>query len=232
MRSADNFMPAVPGNPPPGDCEAARGISVWLFVSMLVGMMFGGSSKTGRQSSGIDHLSASQKQRANPASFPTEADILRCGYEVAYFDKADIVRWADRQIETTDKPSTELLDLAMIRDADPLEVTGLLRLLGSPNAGELIQAQVGFIGLKLAEQQISPRLAIRALWKFAIDWETADDLQTEIYHLDYCCERVDEGSLTQEELEKELRSFVIPYAEQLARDFPRLISSNEKHASP
>ena len=57
----------------------------------------------------------------------TEANVLRCGYDVGYFNKSDIAQWADRQIEACDVPSDALLDLSMNRRLDPLDVIKLLR---------------------------------------------------------------------------------------------------------
>jgi hypothetical protein len=41
-----NFMPAVPGVSLPGGCEVARGISLWLVFSTLIGMLFPGLSRS------------------------------------------------------------------------------------------------------------------------------------------------------------------------------------------
>ncbi len=40
----------------------------------------------------------------------TEADVLRCGYDVGYFDKSDIIAWADRQIAASDAPRRVVTD--------------------------------------------------------------------------------------------------------------------------
>ena len=68
-----------------------------------------------------------------------EADVLLCGYDIGFFDKSDIERWADRQIEAVDEPSAALIELAMLQSAHPLDVMRILRTFASPEPGLSIQ---------------------------------------------------------------------------------------------
>ena len=152
----------------------------------------------------------------------TEADLLRCGYDLGYFDKADITRWADRQIEACDSPPTELLDLSMIRDTHPIDVMNLLRTFGSPDSSTTIQTQIGFIGLLLAEGKISTQRAIRRLFALVHESGVTKEQASQIYLLDDDFDHAGQY-ITMDEVNRNLRAFVLPYATQLAERFPDLI---------
>lgn len=157
-----------------------------------------------------------------------EADVLRCGYDVGFFDKSDIETWADRQIEASTYPCTELLDLSMIRQTHPLDVMNLLRSFGPPDPATTIQTQIGLIGLLLAKNEISTQLAIRGLWALVHETGTTQEQQSRIYVLDDGYDLAVAGAYgTMDDIERELHDFVSPYAEQLAEAYPHLIPSAE-----
>jgi len=154
----------------------------------------------------------------------TEADLLRCGYDLGYFDKADITRWADRQIEACDSPPTELLDLSMIRDTHPIDVMNLLRTFGSPDSSTTIQTQIGFIGLLLAEGKISTQRAIRGLFALVHQPGITHEQASQIYHLDDGYDLAVAGTYgTIGGIERDLRQFVFAYASRLAEQYPQWI---------
>ena len=113
-----------------------------------------------------------------------EADVLLCGYDVGYFDKADIERWVERQIESVDEPSSSLIDLAMIRNTHPVDVMNLLRTFGSPDAAASIDTRLGFIGLLFQSQRVSLHLAIRGLWSLNCDPNITNEQRSAIFFLD------------------------------------------------
>ena len=157
-----------------------------------------------------------------------EADVLRCGYDLGFFDKTDIAAWADRRIESTENPSTELLDLSMIRQTHPLDVMNLLRSLGAADPATNIQTQIGFIGLLLANRSITTQRAIRGLWPLVHEPGTTQEQQSQIYYLDDGYDLAVAGTYgTMADIERELREFVMPYAEQLAEQYPHLIPSSK-----
>jgi len=159
----------------------------------------------------------------------TEADILRCGYDVGYFDKAHIEGWADRQIEACDSPPTELLDLSMIRDTHPIDVMNLLRSIGSPDSSTSIETQIGFLGLLLAERKISTQLAIRGLFALVHEPGITQEQQSQIYYLDDGYDLAIAGTYgTMGHLERELRDFVSPYSNRLAEQHPHLFPSRKQ----
>jgi hypothetical protein len=145
-----------------------------------------------------------------------EADILRCGYNVGYFDNADIARWADRQIEASDIPSTELLDLSMNRETHPIDVMNLLRSFGLPAPSTTIQTQIGFIGLLIEKKKISAQLAIRRLFELVHEPGMTQEEKMQIYY-------VDDGYSFMEDIEERLFEFLGPYAKQLGDQYPHLI---------
>jgi hypothetical protein len=156
-----------------------------------------------------------------------EAEVLRCGYNVGFFDKSDIVKWADRQIEVTDNPSAALLDLSMIRQTHPLDVMKLLRCFGPTEPANSIEIQIGFIGLLLAKQRITTHLAIRGLWSLIHETGITDEQQSQIYFLDDGYDLAIAGTyFTLEGIDRDLREFVTPYAERLATQYPHLVPSN------
>lgn len=157
-----------------------------------------------------------------------EADVLRCGYNVGFFDKSDVEAWADRQIEASTYPCTELLDLSMTRQTHPLDVMNLLRSFGPPDPATTIQTQIGFIGLLLAKNKISTELAIRGLWSLVHEPGTTHEQQSQIYCLDDGYDLAVAGTYgTMDDIERELHDFVSPYAEQLSDAYPHLIPSVE-----
>lgn len=163
-----------------------------------------------------------------PNDKSTEADILRCGYNVGYFGKADIAKWADQQIEAFDSLPTELLDLSMIRDTHPIDVMNLLRAIRSPDSSRTIETQIGFIGLQLNKGKIPTQLAIRGLFALVHEPGITQEQQSQIYYLDDGYDLAIAGTYgTMDDIERELRNFVFPYSNRLAEQFPHLIPSME-----
>ena len=156
----------------------------------------------------------------------TEADVLRCGYKLGYFDKSDIVAWADRQIEASDAPSDALLDLSMIRLTDPMDVAKLLRSLGPVEPTASTETEIGFIGLLLIKRLIPIEKAIEGLWALVDVLGITTEEKRQIHHLDYGYELASAGTYgTMADLERELHRFVEPYATRLAELHPQLIPS-------
>lgn len=159
----------------------------------------------------------------------TEADLLRVGFIVGYFEKADIICWADRQIEACDDPPTDLLDLSVIRETHPIDVVNLLRSLGSPVLPTSIDTHIGFLGLLYAEGAISTEHVIR--WFYALVHEPGitQEKQDRIYYLDDGYDLALTGYGSMDDIERELGDFVAPYAHQLADNHPQLMSRQRHH---
>jgi hypothetical protein len=161
-----------------------------------------------------------------PVDRATEADILRCGYGLGYFDNADIVKWADQQIISIDSPPTELLDLSMIRDAHPIDVMNLLRSVGSPDVSQMPSAKLGFIGLLIAEDRITTQDAIRRIYELAQDSGITQEQTLQIYRLDASYDLVLEGiDGAISTFEQELHDFLSPFSNLLVERYPNLIST-------
>jgi hypothetical protein len=159
-------------------------------------------------------------------STTTEADVLRCGYDVGYFNKSDIERWADRLIAATEAPCYELLDLSILRNAHPLDVMKLLRSLGAADPAATLETQVGFIALLYTTQQITTQLAIRGLFALVHEPGTTADQESHIYYLDDGYDLAVAGTYgTMDDIERELNDFLSPYAERITEQYPQLIPS-------
>ena len=158
----------------------------------------------------------------------TEADILRCGYNVGFFEKSDIANWADRQIEAIDDPCNALLDLSMIQRTHPLYVMNLLRSLGSTDSSATIETQIGFIGLLLTQRRITMQVAIRGLWTLVHEPNINEEQRSHIYFLEDGYDLAAAGTYgTIDDIERELYNFVFPYAQRLTEQYPHLIPSIE-----
>jgi len=155
-----------------------------------------------------------------------EAAVLRCGYRAGYFTKADISRWADRQIEAIEQPGSELLDLSMIRHTHPLDVMHLLHSVGAVAPADTTEMELGFIGLLREERRVSPEFAVRGLLTLVHEPGPTADQWSEIYRLEDACDCAIAGTYgSMTEVEQDLDSFVSPYARKLAERYPQLIPS-------
>ena len=158
----------------------------------------------------------------------TEADVLRCGYDVGFFDKSDIERWADCQITAIDNPPTELLDLSMVRQTHPIDVMNLLRTLGAVDPATTIQIQIGFLGLLREKHKINTQLAIRGLWALVHESGITQEEESQIYYLDDGFDLAITGTYgTIHDIERDLNDFVSPYAKRLVQQYPQLIPSTK-----
>ena len=157
-----------------------------------------------------------------------EADILRCGYDLGFFDKPDIERWAERQIEAIEEPPLALIDLAMIRSASPVDVVNLLRQLGSTDPAASLATQLAFIGMLYQSQRLPIQHAIAGLYSLARERGLTDEQRLAIYYLDDGYDLAVAGTYgAVQDIDRDLREFVLPYTEKLKSDYPDLIPDNE-----
>lgn len=154
-----------------------------------------------------------------------EADVLRCGYDIGYFDKSDIVRWADRQIAACNCPTTELMDLSMIRHRHPIDVIMLLRTIGSSDTTMAAQMQIGLICSLFEQSHLSAESAIRGLFSLINEPGLTSEQRSKFYYLDdgYGLALLGYNSLA--EIERELREFAAPNAALFGQQCPGLIKS-------
>lgn len=164
-----------------------------------------------------------------PNAISVDANVLRCGHNVGFFDNSDIERWADRQIEASENPCSELLDLSMIGQTHPLDVMRLLQSFGNASQVSTIDTQIGFIGLLRARKMITTQKAIRGLYALVHERGTTQEQRSQIYYLDDGHDlAIQRLHGTMDDVERELDVFVLPYATRLADEFPHLIpAANE-----
>lgn len=154
-----------------------------------------------------------------------EADVLRLGFGIGYFTKADIARWADRQIAAVDAPSEELIDLSMNQHTDSYDLLKLLDAVSQKDAERKIAAEIGFIGLLVASNRMTTGRAIRSLFALVHSDGVTDEQRFRIYHLDdeYDHALAYPGG-TMAEVEHGLREFVSSHADQLVSAYPQLFN--------
>ncbi len=155
-----------------------------------------------------------------------EASILRCGYDAGYFCNDDIEHWAERQIAVIDELPLPLIELATIRRTHPLDVMNLLRLLAAGvQPKDLIETQIGFIGLAFDSGQLSLRGSIKGLWALLHEDGLTSEQEFEIYSLDDHYDFALCGTHgTMMDVESHVREFVMPYAEKMKQFQPELLA--------
>ncbi len=154
-----------------------------------------------------------------------EADVLRIGFGIGYFTKADIARWADRQIAAVDAPSEGLIDLSMNQHIDPYDLLKLLDAVSQRDAERKVAAEIGFIGLLVASNRMTTGRAMRSLFAIAHSDGITDEQRSRIYHLDddYDCALAGTYG-TMAEVEHGLREFISTHTEQLVSTYPQLFN--------
>jgi hypothetical protein len=158
-----------------------------------------------------------------------EAFVLRCGFNIGFFDKIDIEKWAESQIAATDEPSIELIDLAILRDKHPYDVMKLLASVGDEiPVAEAIAAQIGLVGSQFENGPIPLVSAVRGLYTLVLEPGVSDAERQMIYHLDDGYDCALNGYVSMTDLEAELRTFIQPYVERLQTiiDLKKLKSSD------
>jgi hypothetical protein len=155
-----------------------------------------------------------------------EATCLCCGYNIGYITKQDIERWADEQIAAFDCPDVALLDLSMIRDTHPIDVTKLLETLGKPvSPARSVSIQIGFIGLCYLENKASLLSAIRGLYALVDANGISDQQRGKIYWLDDAYDLAVTGyHASIAEVDADVREFIAPYVADLQKSHARLLN--------
>lgn len=159
-------------------------------------------------------------------SISQEANVLRYGYEVGYFDKPYIAQWADRWILALDEPCDELFDLSMNRRLDPIDVSRSLQKLAPLEPALSVQIQFGFVGLLYEQKNLSAQHAKGELFLLIHEPDTTDKEASRIYYLDDAGDLAYLGAHASiDEFKRELGEFLSPYAEQLVARYPQLFPS-------
>ncbi|MEW4453789.1 hypothetical protein AB1L30_14035 [Bremerella sp. JC817] len=155
----------------------------------------------------------------------SEADVLCSGYDVGYFDKADVARWADRWIEATDVPCDVLFDLSLNRSLHPVDLKRALRSLGSAEPDQVASTTIGFLGLLYEQKKVSAQSVVQRLFFLVHEPGLTNDETSYIYYLDDQVYHVAAGTwLPLRDVEEEVRGFLTPYAERLTVKYPEMIT--------
>ena len=90
-------------------------------------------------------------------------DLLRIGFDVGYYDKHDIARWADQQINDYDDPPFALIEISLVKRKGDDEITKRLRELSETDLNAPTEGRVasGFVGMLLREGRNN---LVQAMW--------------------------------------------------------------------
>jgi hypothetical protein len=117
----------------------------------------------------------------------SEAALLQCGYRLGYYSRKDIERWAEQQIEHTDEPSLDMIELAILRGKHDWDVVSLLSRLSS-EIGPRARAElaIGVIGRLYRGGKASLESSVRVLFSLlhTNDYTFSRQEEGEIYCLD------------------------------------------------
>ena len=100
------------------------------------------------------------------------AAYYRLGLQLGVHRVADVIAWADSQIANSDSPPTSLIDIALMKNANPIDVMGKLKeLSGYVSSLDVIDMVLGAANLVLKEDpSFGPALA-RGLYDFFVECE-------------------------------------------------------------
>lgn len=149
---------------------------------------------------------------------------MQCGFYVGYFSRNDIEHWADKQIENTEKPSLDLIDLAILRGKHDWDVISLLFRVSSDIAPQVrTELTIGMIGKLYREDKLSLKSSVRTLLSMMLedDDECWRQYQGDIYCLDDGYDLAVDGTYgTIKDVETHLLTFTEPFVAILAESEP------------
>jgi hypothetical protein len=109
------------------------------------------------------------------ARLKNEAELLRLRFEHGLCSKADVIAWADGEIERSAHPEATVTDVALAVDASPQDVLGLLRQVpGSADAVAIRRRFCGELADRIRHDPATAAFAARVLYKMALDGEVTD----------------------------------------------------------
>ena len=111
----------------------------------------------------------------DPNQLKQDAEWLRMCLEWGIWSKADVIAWADRQVESTDHPDPSIIDVAMATNVGPQDVLGLLRAVPGQAEAAIVRARFfrELAGIIRNEPPAGSRVA-RILRSMAINGEAPD----------------------------------------------------------
>jgi len=118
-------------------------------------------------------------------SWKQYADYFRMGLELGVCSHTEIINWADRLIETSEKPEDWMIELATSQNQHILDVLHILQ-----NVSGLADLDISFqlLMTRLGKQipTISPKdtKLLNRLYSF-VDSEISSDFKVHLYSIDY-----------------------------------------------
>ena len=151
------------------------------------------------------------------AKLRTEAHALRYGYAVNVFSINQIEKWAERWIATLETPSIELIELATIRCAYPIDVLNMLQTVSDEMSDtDCIEVSLGISGALFQQEKLTLREAIDTVWSLHSEPGITQYQEGMIYYLDDAYDLAIQGSYgSLEQTEADFREFVRPYVAAL-----------------
>lgn len=147
-----------------------------------------------------------------------EAEIFRIGLIIGYFTKDDVIKWADRLIETNGNVEYEIIEISLLSNSSKADIASKLReVKGILNEQLIINVLLGLLSYGYNSNKFSEDEICTFLYHLVsnkIDISISNDIEQNIHHLSdgyYLATEDIYGDL--EEICKELKEFLDLYTE-------------------
>ncbi|QQE80617.1 hypothetical protein [Alicyclobacillus sp. SO9] len=110
-------------------------------------------------------------------SLQTIAGVYRLGLEIGFFSKDEVIEWEDRLIELEQRPSSELIDVSMAVNSEPVDVVSALRRLQGEHGDAMpVKVLLGLLWLN-AKHKCDNEAIVHYLYRFSneISSDSLDD---------------------------------------------------------
>ncbi len=147
-------------------------------------------------------------------NFKDTAEVYRIGLLIGFFQPADVVRWADAVILTSEKPDPCVIDVSLSEKKPIQDIAHLLKdIKGESHPTLPAHVLMGLMGRKLSENPgLVKRIATMA-YSLAIDGKVSNDERDWLICFDDDFELAERGIFgTAEALTKELQDRLLGYS--------------------
>lgn len=109
---------------------------------------------------------------------PISALALFVGFEMRRYDRHDVSRWVDAEVEKTDVPTGVLLELTTLRDKHDVDIVNLLReLSGELDEATVARQELRTLRAQVLERRILLREAVGLAWHLSYRLSREADLE-------------------------------------------------------
>jgi hypothetical protein len=145
----------------------------------------------------------------------TDAEVLKVGFIVGVYEVADVIKWADKEIERLDKPPLALIDLAMMSKAHRDEIKNQLAILSNDSDPlTAIREVLGKLYFTLLDNPTFAPKPAKGLYNLAekFDFKLPEDIQS-MSDFDYSFDLVRGDDYHIRRVTQEFLDFLKPFAE-------------------